>query len=180
MVTSDGSDHIAVESADPAYFTGGDCPRHKRCRYSDSAFATYDTATTGALGAIAQTDGVNTGSVTVGSTNFSITAVGSGNATVGTTLNKVGRTTGWSQGTVSRSCADTAMSGTNIVLLCQDFVDAAVGSGDSGAPVFAITSGSNVTLQGILWGGSRRGTTFIYSPIANVQMPSELGPLTTH
>jgi hypothetical protein len=45
--------------------------------------------------------------------------------------------------------------------------------GDSGSPVFSGTS--NVTLLGILWGGS--GNQFVYSPIANIEQ--ELGALTT-
>ena len=57
----------------------------------------------------------------------------------------------------SQACASIpAVSGTNITQLCQDFVTASVGSGDSGSPVFAISSGTNVTLLGILWGGSGR------------------------
>jgi hypothetical protein len=46
-------------------------------------------------------------------------------------------------------------------------------TGDSGLPVFSGTS--NVTLLGILWGGS--GSQFVYSPIANIEQ--ELGALTT-
>jgi hypothetical protein len=39
------------------------------------------------------------------------------------------------------------------------------------------TSSNNVTLLGILWAGNGAGTTFIFSPISNVE--SELGALTT-
>jgi hypothetical protein len=52
-----------------------------------------------------------------------------------------------------------------------------VGAGDSGSDVFAITSGTSVTLAGVLWGGSGNHT-FVFSPLANVQQ--ELGTLTTH
>ena len=71
------------------------------------------------------------------------------------------------------------MSGSNIVLLCQDFVENTVpivGAGDSGSDVFA-QSGSGVTLLGVLWGGNSTGTLFVYSPILNVEQ--ELGPLKT-
>jgi hypothetical protein len=51
--------------------------------------------------------------------------------------------------------------------------DPAHRGGDSGSPVFRGTS--NVTLLGILWGGS--GSQFVYSPIANIEQ--ELGALTT-
>jgi len=36
-------------------------------------------------------------------------------------------------------------------------VGATVGSGDSGLPVFAVTTGDSVNLPGISWGGSGAG-----------------------
>ncbi len=74
------------------------------------------------------------------------------------------------------TCISTNVAGTNITMLCQDRVDAGVGSGDSGSPVFAITDTplpDDVELAGILWGGSLG--TFVYSPVANVEL--ELGAL---
>ena len=35
--------------------------------------------------------------------------------------------------------------------------------------MFAITSGTDVQLRGILWGGSLDGLQFVYSPIANIE-----------
>jgi hypothetical protein len=72
------------------------------------------------------------------------------------------------------------VSASNIVLLCQDFVENAVpivGGGDSGSPVFRINARDRVTLLGNLWGGNSSGTLFVYSPIANIE--KELGALTT-
>jgi hypothetical protein len=72
------------------------------------------------------------------------------------------------------------VSGSNIVLLCQDFVEnnrQIVAGGDSGSPVFRINNSGRVTLLGNLWGGNSSGTLFVYSPIANIER--ELGPLTT-
>jgi hypothetical protein len=103
---------------------------------------------------------------------------------VGETLNKVGRTTGRTQGVVSATCVNTNVTGTNITLLCQDFVNAGVAGGDSGSPVFRITNNPNsgdVRLYGVLWGGNSSGTQFVFSAIGsfNVQRSTELGPLTT-
>jgi hypothetical protein len=92
-------------------------------------------------------------------------------------VNKVGRTTGWTQGVVTNTCVNTGVSGSNIVQLCQTFVSAGVGGGDSGSDVFGLTGGNSVRLLGILWGGNGAGTQFVYSPITNVEQ--ELGPLTT-
>jgi hypothetical protein len=172
---------IGTEIADPPFFrsTNG-CPIGRKCRFSDSNFSDGDNAVSFTLGGIAKTTGANNGSLVI-SGEFSIT--GEGSATVGQTVNKVGRTTGWRRGTVTRSCVNTGVFGTNIVLLCQDFAENTavriVAGGDSGSPVFRrIGNSDNVTLLGNLWGGNSSGTLFVYSPIRNIE--SELGPLTTH
>jgi hypothetical protein len=170
---------IGTEIADPRFFRNADgCPRGRKCRYSDSNFSDGDDAVAFTLGEIARTSGPNNGSLEIAG-EFAISAEGA--ATVGQTANKVGRTTGWTQGMVTRTCVNTGVSGSNIVLLCQDFVENAavqiVGGGDSGSPVFR-TGGSGVTLLGNLWGGNSSGTLFVYSPIANIEL--ELGDLTTH
>jgi len=164
---------IGTEVDDPAYFrrTNG-CPKGRRCRWSDASRAVYASGIQFSLGRIAQTTGANNNSVTI-SGSFSITAEGS--ASVGQAVNKVGRTTGWTQGAVTNTCVNTGVSGTNIVQLCQTFVSARVGAGDSGSPVFRGTSG--VTLVGILWGGNSSGTQFVFSPVSNIER--ELGALTT-
>jgi hypothetical protein len=51
-----------------------------------------------------------------------------------------------------------------------------VAGGDSGSPVFRLTSGDNVELVGILWGGSSSGDRFVFSPLKNIQ--DELGGVT--
>jgi hypothetical protein len=167
---------IGTEVEDPVYqrnITG--CPRGKLCRRSDAARAAYAGGVNFTLGGIAATSGPNNGSLTI-TGSFSITAEGT--AAVGQVVNKIGRTTGWTQGQVTNTCVNTAVSGSRIVQLCQTFVSAGVGGGDSGSNVFMQTGGSNVTLVGILWGGNSSGTTFVYSPIANIEQ--ELGALTTH
>jgi hypothetical protein len=68
------------------------------------------------------------------------------------------------------------------VQLCQTFVsrlsgetDPIVLGGDSGSGVFRITSGNNVQLTGILWGGDGVGNVFVFSPLKQVR--DELGAL---
>ena len=165
------NEHIGQEIADPGFFR---CARGRKCRYSDANFSQADAGVV-TLGGIAKTTGPNNGSLDIGG-QFTITGEESGVAEQ--TVNKVGRTTGWTQGKVTNTCVNTGVSGTNIVLLCQNFVDAGVGAGDSGSPVFRIDSGDNVKLQGTLWGGNTSGTMFVYSPIGNIEQ--ELGALTTN
>ena len=168
---------IATEAADPKYFKGGDCPRGKTCRYSDASRALYSSSTSSSRGIIAKTTGANNGSLTT-SGSFTITAQDNSttNFALGTVVNKVGRTTGWTSGQVTNTCVHTNVSGSRITQLCQTFVSAGVGGGDSGSPVFRITSGDQVTLVGILWGGSSSGTSFVFSPLQQIQR--ELGNVT--
>jgi hypothetical protein len=163
---------VGTEVEDPQYQRrGGGCPSGRRCRRSDSARVRYNSGIGFTLGRIAQT---GLGSITI---TGGYTIMAEGSAVVGQTVNKVGRTTGRTQGNVTATCVNTGVSGTNIVQLCQTFVSAGVAGGDSGSNVFRLTSGSNVTLVGILWGGNSSGTQFVFSPIANIEQ--ELGALTT-
>ena len=163
---------IATEVDDPVYVKGGACPRGKRCRHSDASRALYSSAVASSRGDILKTTGANNSSLTVGGM-FTITSQDNTtkNFQTGRILNKVGRTTGWSQGPVDRTCVNTNVSGSTIHQFCQTFVTANVAGGDSGSPVFGITSGDAVQLVGILWGG---GTGyFVMSPLASIQQ--ELG-----
>ncbi len=175
-----GNTFIGTETADPLY-SRATCQAagvhgNHICRYSDTSFEQLATGVTESLGSIEQTSSVNSGSLTIAG-SFRVTSEGP--SLVGQTVNKVGRTTGWSQGQVTNTCVNTGVSGSKIVQLCQDWVSATVGPGDSGSGVFAITSGSDVQLRGTLWGGNGAGTVFVYSPIANIQRSDELGPIST-
>ena len=173
---------IAVEVEDPQYFRGGACPRGRKCRRSDASRALYNAGASSTRGVIAKTTGANNGSITENGT-FTITAQDNTTTSfaTGTTVNKIGRTTGWTQGNVTQSCVNTNVSGTNITQLCQTFVQGpggavVVGGGDSGSGVFRITSGDNVQLVGILWGGNSTGTQFVFSPLKQIR--DELGAIT--
>lgn len=170
---------IATEAADPAYFTGGPCSSGRRCRYSDAARAAYHSGTASTQGAVAKTTGVNNGSVTVDG-SFWITEQNNTATSYSGTVEKVGRTTGWSSGNVTNTCATVNVSGSDIQLLCQTLVQRRgkqiVGGGDSGSQVFQVISGDNVRLIGILWGGSMNGDTFVFSPLKSIL--DELGAFT--
>ena len=178
--TSSNGSAIATEVEDPVYVKGGsDCPRGKKCRHADVSRAAYAAGTASTLGSIARTTGFNNGNLDVVGA-FSITSAENGTKefTIGRWVNKVGRTTGWTRGTVSRSCVDTGVSGSTVVLLCQAWVTSnttIVGGGDSGSAVFGEPSGNAVALLGILWGGSSDGRTFIFSPLKSIEQ--EIGQL---
>jgi hypothetical protein len=169
---------VATETVDPTYPTGGSCPAGRNCRRSDAAFAKYINGTQNTLGRIARTTRINPNDRTIVGSWTITSDASSSSFTIGLRVNKVGRTTGWSQGPVTNTCVNVNVSGTNITQLCQTIVSATVAGGDSGSDVFTITSGTNVRLNGVLWGGSSDGKTFVFSPLANVK--GELGALTTH
>jgi hypothetical protein len=178
-VSSTNPTAIAIEAADPAYGSLPGCSRGKKCRYSDASRAPYQSGTTSTRGSIAKTTGENSGSFVVAG-SFTITGQNNTATSFGGTVHKVGRTTGWTSGNVTSSCATVNVSGSNIQLLCQTLVQRSgsviVGGGDSGSPVFQRASGDNVTLVGILWGGSTAGDLFVFSPLKNIQ--DELGGVT--
>lgn len=173
---------IGIETADPTYFTGSGCPAGRRCRFSDSSFARLDSTATDQFARIARTtsSGSSSGSITVSTAAPRFTIAATANfPNAGQTLNKMGRTTGWTRGTVQSTCVDVNVSGTNITQLCQEIVGAGSGGGDSGSPVFSASTSSgsvNATLYGILWGGDGAGTIFVMSAFENIV--SELGALT--
>lgn len=170
---------IAFEVDDPAYFKGGDCPRGRKCRYSDAARALYESGIEND-GEIAKTTGVNNGEIDV--TGVLDVAARDGSTTqftAGASLDKIGRTTGWTRGDVEWTCADVNVIGSNITLLCQTGVQKddteLVAGGDSGSPVFRATTADAAELVGLLWGGSTSGDLFVFSPLKNIQ--DELGSL---
>jgi hypothetical protein len=191
-----GSTAIGTEVQDPPYFSGGRgkrsaCPRNRVCRYSDAARAQYSVLPGDvALGQIAKTTGENDGSVVIAGSFYidpNAAEYASDHFTINSTVHKVGRTTGWTSGAVSSTCANVNIDGTTITQLCQTLVGSEVpgspvlvGAGDSGSPVFILNgkdaSGNDrVTLAGILWGGTVDGGLFAFSPLVNIQR--ELGDL---
>ena len=170
---------IATEVEDPTYTRFAGCPKGRVCRYSDSSRALYAGTQSSAGDSIAITSAPNIPNNLTVTGYTRLANEGTGELAVRDPVNKVGRTTGWTQAAVSRSCVDTGVSGSKIVQLCQYWVSHTtaqiVGGGDSGSSVWT-GSGNNATLVGLLWGGSSDNRTFIYSPWSGVER--ELGNLT--
>src|SRR5262249_7801342 len=121
---------IGTEVEDPPLFRGDACPTGRRCRFSDALRAAYANGVSFSLGTIARTTGPNNGSLTIDG-SFDINKEASSTTfVVGDIANKVGRTTGWTQGEITATCVDTDVFGSNITELCQTFVHAGVGGGD--------------------------------------------------
>lgn len=168
------SNEIAREVDDPAYFTGGDCPVNRRCRYSDSAFAAITSSPNPRpqffLGYFAEAD--------FDSPNWRGGMVEIGHEehypVVGRLVIKVGKTTGVTLGEVTNTCLTvnsyTNDGDTGTTMICQARADYRSDSGDSGGPVFSLSQDNGWQLAGLHWRG---GGTF--SPIGQVQRSGELG-----
>jgi hypothetical protein len=174
---------VGEEILDPEYWTASICPAGRVCRTTDSAFVEYDGS--GLFGtAIARPTAI--GSLEVSTTEPSFTVVGETLFPLdgeGVTLEKVGRTTGWTSGLLSGTCMHTNVADTNVTLLCQYRVLRSSGplikivdQGDSGSPVFRRVSDSGANLYGLLWGGDDEGTRFIFSSMLFLHL--DLFPLT--
>lgn len=93
------------------------------------------------------------------------------NVFAGTRVHKIGSTTGWTSGTVFETCKNFRIDFKGVLtphtLLCQTSFDALVRDSDSGAPVFVLKGGSDVSLVGLVWGGGSspartRFSDFVY------------------
>ncbi len=161
---------IGVEASDPVYTSNKACPKERRCRYSDAARIAYSPIVPSNQGFIASTGGPNTGSTTVtGSLVFTQQDDLTREFPVGQTIHKIGATTGWTSGQVSRSCVHANVANSPITLLCQTFVRSTgviVDAGDSGAPAF-LQSGNDNILFGIVWGRTDVAE-FVFSPLEGI------------
>jgi hypothetical protein len=188
------SDFVAREVIDPAGFTQSTnprCPSDAVCRLSDAAFAQFDTSTVGIVGRLARTSSVCfSGACSTDiadddpQTFIPVVGAGDGGVTRGTRVNKIGRTTGWTVGSVLATCVDVPVSklppgATPIVMLCQTLVRGVGGPGDSGAPVFTNRPGFiEAHYVGMVWGGADDGSDYVYSPLSGIE--SELGAFDYH
>ena len=173
---------IGDEDADPPFFTGFGCPQLSKCRFSDSAYVDYSVNSS--LGAIARpVDSL--GSLTIDSVNSRFRIVAETPEVIeGMIVSKVGRTTGWTFGLVTRVCEPQSQGG-GFRLLCQATVNRLSGDnplfdhGDSGSPVFLHLGGQNeISLAGLGWGfNPRTKSSFSFSKLGLIKQ--ELGAMTT-
>jgi len=172
-VFSQGGVQIGHEAWDPPFFTSAwntRCAPGWPCRWSDVAFVSYDSGANRQQGAVAHTTyrgfgPWQTGSIDVQPSAYNFILYQTATPVVGQYLDKVGRTTGWTSGAVSRTCTDYFIGGADI--LCQDEVAAYADSGDSGSPVFMWTGQTTGAFAGIVWAKTGTGS-YIFSNIDRI------------
>lgn len=142
--TVGGSNRLGLVMNNPAWNqTQGGCTvggtTYTLCMAADAMFVQYDSAVSSSA-QVASTASVGTsnggGSISV---NGWWTNVWQPTQTPyqGETVDKQGRTSGWTRGAVGSLCANTVLDyGVDVVVLCDNRVDGArAGKGDSGSPV---------------------------------------------
>jgi hypothetical protein len=150
-----GGVRIGQEAWDPPFFTGSPCPGDRECRWSDVTFVAYDAGVSRHQGYLAQTNYRGFGLGQPGSLDINPTTpefvaqYAPQTPVVGMYLDKVGRTTGWTDGTVSQTCVDQDM--VTFKILCQYKVNMDAGEGDSGSPTFQWIDQTHVAFSGIVW-----------------------------
>ena len=163
---------IGEETIDPEFSEDEpECDAGKVCRYSDAAFIQAASGLSQNFGKIAKPTAE--GSIDVDH-NSAYRIVQEGIASVGDTVNKVGRTTGLTSGNVVDTCVHTDLSGDR-VLLCQTITHVHAENYDSGSPVFEITNSPNdddVELLGIVWASNTNTdpTTMWYSTLGTIYL----------
>lgn len=175
---------VGNEVHDPDPFRCGPIWDRDDCRYSDAAMISIELSLFGNnsfnFGYIARTtsrtEGFGgVGSIVIDHNNPRMEIIAENlYSTVGQSVHKMGRFTGWTYGDVTQTCVDREAG--NIVRKCQDFADYGRGGGDSGSPVF-LWHGSTVTLQGIHWGYNTGLQVALFSPLGGIKQ--DLGSFTT-
>jgi len=183
-----GSDGVANETTDPVLFDNSqnsECPMGRRCRYSDVAFAEYDQQDLGIIGRVARPGmtctmrGTSCDVAMQRATDDIRLRSGIIGLREGDEVDKVGRSTGWTRGRIIATCLnhnihDEDGTDTMMTMLCQTFVAATGGPGDSGSPVFTFHPASGTgEFAGILSGGAKDPDMFVFTPIENIER--ELG-----
>lgn len=175
------ANRVGEVSVNPAWnVTLPACMGYSRCRASDATLIQYD-AGIDAPAKIAKTSYAGTtgpGSIDVtGWWDAIVNSIDS--VAPGEIVDKMGRTSGWTQGPVLQTCADAVGIDDDYTVLCSTKVGAYGGRGDSGGSVFRFqppyAPNYRVAL-GILIAVPTSGPPFYwYSPLT--QIISELGPL---
>lgn len=172
--------YIGYERSDP---NGSSCgfASTNVCRNADAMAMYLDNGASGSKGYIARTAFFgsgrhNAGSRVIDGANPQFTITATGTIAGGAMAEKVGATTGWTRGTIDKTCVDLSVSyRTYSKLRCQTYATYESDRGDSGSPVFRSGSNGTATLLGIHWASSGDDQYAIFSSFAQIQ--KDLGTL---
>lgn len=136
-------------------------------RYSDAAIVRYNAGVARTFGALARVDA--NGGFSINGTRR-ISTEGRTKYSVGAAIQKLGRTTGRTSGTVRESCVVVVVQANPYrTLQCVNIGNYASSGGDSGGPVYSTLADGSVSLEGI-HSGSLSSTRKVYSPTYNIYL----------
>lgn len=140
------------------------------CTRADAMFISYSSASKKLARTTSVATGNNRGTLSFHSWWNSIGTVPP--TWVGMSVDKIGRTTGWTRGTLGASCFDQkfVFPGVTqkVLVLCGSRVDnASMGTGDSGSPVFKGYSGLPIRPMGILFAADDGSMLNVQDPEGN-------------
>jgi hypothetical protein len=186
------ADRIGVETLDaPTYPPGGTCPapQGELCMKVDVAMIQYDNLATADFGYIARTNfprRSTPGSITLDASRSGKVVInnvegyhGTPPPVIGSRLDKVGKSSGWTYGTLDQICETYRMQGPGEfrVLQCQNLVLSYFTGGDSGAPVFLIDPYAEwAWFYGIATAYGPDHDYYIYSPMSAIYSELSINP----
>lgn len=178
---------IGNEIQDPS-FTSTNCDAGYLCRWSDAALIQCASISPCSAYTIARTTSEYTGSNwSTGAGSLELTGdywyvvgeLSNSSLVYGATVSRVGFGSGWTGGTIQKTCSDYVNYPTSgNILKCQFTSLAVVRSGDSGSPVFQYDSDTGgAWLGGVIWGYEYDAVyQSIFSPLDGVK--TDLGSMT--
>lgn len=152
-----GANRIGNVHTNPAWTRSDpECGAIESCTLADAEFVRYTNASDGVKRLVKTTvlGQQPYGASTVEASGYLTNIVGSATALMNAVVEKVGRTSGWTSGTVNGTCVYQVIE--DALVLCAGRVTGSrVGGGDSGAPVFArLPSTNEIFVAGVLYGGT--------------------------
>ena len=170
-----GSKKVAEETIDPPLFLNP-CVVYYECRWSDSAFAELESNKDIDRGKVARPTDVNQTDVSPAGSTYSITS-DSGLFRRDSNIYIVGQNNGLQTARVTDTCVNSILKPRKglqwgVMIRCVGKATPTNGSdglanGDSGAPVFIVTSDNDVRLIGTAFAGDTSGN-FVFSKLGMI------------
>lgn len=114
-----------------------DCGGYTLCTIADAMYVQYyDGGQAAKRVPFTQSTGFNNNGGSIIVTGWWNTPLAPVYPMMGESADKMGRTTGWTRGTVVSTCAPVVIGSSYVVTCASEIDNARVGTGDSGAPVF--------------------------------------------
>jgi hypothetical protein len=160
---------VGVESVNPPWnLADPDCAGITLCTIADVMFVKYDNDTWW-QSRLAKTElpvGINNAMGSIEADWYLTPIYAVMDPYVGLVVDKVGRTTGWTRGSVNATCVTGTENGLfagsipfqERVLCADQFSNASAGQGDSGSPVFYKTATDGIFFVGVVY--ARTGTSY--------------------